>query len=404
MNDLATQPTQPTKTSIVVPIKDRIVSIDVLRGLVMMIMALDHVRDFFHGASAQFDPLDLRFTSVPIFLTRWITHYCAPVFVFLAGTSAFLILGRKGEKGLSKFLFTRGLWLIIAEVTIINFGWDFVRAFSTTVLQVIWALGISMIVLSVLVYLPRWLLLTIAFVIIFGHNMLDNIRVDSTSAEAVGWSLLHQQRFFTFGSFRLLVIYPVLPWIGVMTAGFCFGEIYGRYQAEQRRKLLAATGVICMLLFIALRYSNFYGDPSHWSVQKSPVFTLLSFVNTTKYPPSLLYLLMTLGPAILFLSFAEKPLNKVSSVIAIYGRVPMFYYILHIYLIHVAFVIIEAARGFSVSQLLNNSIINPIPNTGFSLITVYIIWIAIVALLYPLCKRYDAYKQANKQKWWLSYL
>lgn len=392
------------QNAIVIPKNERIVSIDVLRGLVMIIMALDHVRDFFHSVAFQYNPLDLQQTSVAIFLTRWVTHFCAPAFVFLAGTSAFLTSERKGKKNLSKFLLTRGLWLVIAEVTVVNFGLDFFHVFSFMLLQTIWALGFSMIALSALIYLPKRLLLVIALAIIAGHNALDWVHVPGNNIQAFGWSFLHDQRMFVFGTFRLLVAYPVLPWIGVMDAGYCFGELYSRFKEGQRKKILAAIGLICIIVFIALRLSNKYGDMNLWSQQKNFIFTLLSFINTTKYPPSLLYILMTLGPSILFLAFAEKPLNKITNIVAVYGRVPLFYYVLHFYCIHIAFFVIGYIAGFRIDQLMSSYILNPLPGFGFRLSVVYVIWIGIVSLLYPLCKRYDGYKVANKDKWWLSYL
>lgn len=392
------------QASPVAPAGQRIVSIDVLRGLVMIIMALDHVRDFFHSSAIEFDPLDLQKTSVLIFLTRWITNYCAPVFVFLSGTSAFLTLERKGKKGLSKFLFTRGLWLVIVEVTLINFSLNFLQFFSFLLLQTIWALGISMMVLSALIYLPKRLLLVTGLVIITCHNLLDNFHVPGNTLQALGWSILHELKFFTFSGFGLLVGYPVLPWIGVMTAGYCFGELYTRYRPHQRKRILTGIGVFCIIAFIALRYSNLYGDLNRWSHQKNTVFTILSFIKTTKYPPSLLYILMTLGPAILFLAFAEKPLNSINRVVAVFGRVPMFYYIMHLYFIRIAHIILALLSGFDFSKITASSIFQPLQGFGFRLPVVYIIWLTLIVLLYPLCKRYDAYKTANKQKWWLSYL
>jgi len=326
------------------------------------------------------------------------------VFVFLAGTSAYLTLERKGKKGLSKFLFTRGLWLVIAEVTVVNFGLDFFHIFSFILLQTIWALGFSMIALSVLIYLPKRLLLVVALAIIAGHNALDPVQIPGNNIQALGWSFLHDQQIFVFGAFRLLVAYPLLPWIGVMSAGYCFGEVYTRLTGAQRKRILAVTGLICIIVFIVLRLSNKYGDLNLWSQQKNFLFTLLSFINTTKYPPSLLYILMTLGPAILFLAFAEKPLNKITNIVAVYGRVPFFYYVLHIYGIHIAFLVIGYITGFSMSELFSSYILNPLPGFGFTLPGIYVIWIGIVSLLYPLCKWYDAYKIANKHKWWLSYL
>lgn len=382
----------------------RFASIDILRGTVMIIMALDHVREFFHHSARVFDPLDLRYTSVFIFSTRWITHFCAPVFVFLAGTSAFLTLQRKGQRGLSWFLFTRGLWLVIAELTVVNFGFDFLQIFSVVILETIWALGISMIALSVLLYLPKPLLLIIALVIVAGHDSLDNIRVTGNSATSLIWSLLHQPNLFVFGKFRLLVAYPVLPWIGVMALGYCFGEFYRRYSPSKRIRIFLALGIISIIIFVALRSTNLYGDPAKWSHQKNTLFTLLSFINTSKYPPSLLFILMTLGPAILFLAFVEIPLNKITNLIAVYGRVPLFYFIVHIFFIHIAYILIGIITATDIGKLFRSNLIEPIPEFGFKLWIVYVIWIAIVALLFPLCKWYDAYKTANKQKWWLSYL
>lgn len=383
----------------------RVVSIDVLRGLVMIIMALDHVRDFFHGVATQFDPLDLQRTSIAIFLTRWITHYCAPTFVFLSGTSAYLTVERKGRKGLSRFLFTRGLWLVIVELTLINFSINFLHCFSLVLLQVIWALGLSMIALSALIYLPPRVLLVVALAIIAGHNLLDSVTVGGNDLKALGWSLLHQPNFFTFGNFQLLVAYPVLPWIGVMAAGYCFGELYTtRFSSAERKKILVTLGFLCIVFFIVLRFTNIYGDSSLWSKQRSTIFTILSFIRTTKYPPSLLYILMTLGPAILFLAFAEKPLNRVTKVLAIYGRVPMFYYICHLYLIRLAHILLGILSGHPLKQVLSMTMLQQVPGFGFRLVIVYLIWISIVVLLYPLCKRYDQYKMANRQKWWLSYL
>ncbi|HUS03842.1 MAG TPA: heparan-alpha-glucosaminide N-acetyltransferase domain-containing protein [Chitinophagaceae bacterium] len=383
----------------------RIQSIDLLRGIVMVIMALDHVRDFFHWSAFKYDPLDFSHTSTPIFMTRWITHFCAPVFVFLAGTSAWLIGVRKGKKALSKLLLTRGLWLLLVEVIVMNFAFFFDIHFNAIVLQVIWATGISMIFLSFLVFLPKRILLILALLIIGGHNLLDNFHVEGNGADAVVWSMLHELKFFTFGKFNLLILYPVLAWIGVMCAGYCFGELYTNYDAARRKKLLIIIGSVCIILFIVIRYINVYGDLSHWHKQNTPVFTVLSFINTTKYPPSLLYILMTIGPAILVLAFIEGPLSKAGKIISTYGRVPMFYYIIHFYVIHIGFIIAALLTGYNWDKAINaGPITQPLPDYGFKLWQVYLIWITIVALLYPLCRWYSNYKLRNPQKWWLSYL
>jgi uncharacterized membrane protein len=382
----------------------RIQSIDLLRGLVMVIMALDHVRDFFHWSAFQYNPLDLSQTSTPIFLTRWITHFCAPIFVFLAGTSAYLTGLRKGKKALSKFLLTRGLWLLLLEITVINFSFSF-DILNGIALQVIWALGVSMIFLSFLIFLPKRILLILALLIIYGHNLLDNFHVEGNSTDAVVWSMLHELKFFPFGKFNLFVLYPVLAWIGVMCAGYCFGELYTKYDALKRKKILIILGSVCIALFIVIRYTNLYGDQNHWHKQNTAVFTVLSFINTTKYPPSLLFILMTIGPAILALAFIEKPLSRLGKVIAVYGKVPMFYYIIHFYVIHIGFVIAAMLTGYKLDQAINAGPLgNPLPDYGFKLWQVYTIWISIVALLYPLCKWYSDYKFRNPQKWWLSYL
>ncbi|HUS02363.1 MAG TPA: heparan-alpha-glucosaminide N-acetyltransferase domain-containing protein, partial [Chitinophagaceae bacterium] len=383
----------------------RIQSIDLLRGLVMVIMALDHTRDYFHWSAFHYDPLDFSQTTAPIFLTRWITHFCAPIFVFLAGTSAYLIGIRKGKKVLSKFLLTRGLWLLFLEITVVGFGISFNWYFNFLFLQVIWALGISMIVLSFLIYLPKRILLLTGIIIIAAHNSLDNIHVGGNGVDAFLWSALHEPKFFSYSPFQIMLLYPVLAWIGVMIAGYCFGELYTRYDTEKRKKILIALGIGCIILFIIIRATNIYGDQLHWEKKNTLLFTFLSFINTTKYPPSLLYILMTIGPGILFLGLTERPLNRFGKIISVYGKVPMFYYVLHFYIIHLVSVIAGLINGYSLNEMINGAPGGqPLQNFGYHLWVVYLIWISIVALLYPLCRWYSNYKLRNPQKWWLSYL
>ena len=382
----------------------RIQSIDLLRGLVMIIMALDHTRDFFHWSAQHYDPLDFSKTSAPIFLTRWITHYCAPVFVFLAGTGAWLTGNRKGKKYLSKFLITRGLWLIFLEIVVVNFGVSFNIYFNFFMLQTIWALGLSMMVLSFLIYIPKRILLGLALLIIVGHNSLDKIHVEGNGFEAFLWSALHDPKFFKWGNVTVFLLYPVLSWIGVMAAGYCFGEIYTRFDAARRKTILTWLGLLCISLFIIIRFTNVYGDASAWSTQATPVFTFLSFINVTKYPPSLLYILMTIGPAILFLAFTEKPLNKFGNIISIYGKVPMFYYLIHFYVLHIAAITAGLLTGFSLQKMLTFTPDNPLLDFGFKLSVVYLVWISVVALLYFPCRWYAKYKFSHPEKWWLSYL
>ena len=382
----------------------RISSIDLLRGIVMIIMALDHTRDYFHYSAQFYDPLDLSQTTVSIFLTRWVTHFCAPVFMFLAGTSAYLIGQRKSKKQLSFFLFTRGLWLMFLELTVVYFGWSFNYHFPVSALITIWALGFSMVALSAIIYLPYKIILAVGIIIIAGHNFLDNYHVAGNSFKAFIWDELHDPRPIIFNGHVIITGYPVLAWIGIITLGYCFGAFYKKgFNSLRRKKWLVGIGVGVIILFIILRTFNIYGDSQLWVNQKTPLFTFLSFINVTKYPPSLLYTLITLGPAIIFLVFAEKPLNRVTSFISVYGRVPMFYYLLHIYLIHLLAMVASQLTGFGWRVMISD-IFPEVKGYGFSLPVIYLIWIGVVLALYPLCKRYDRYKTMHKEKWWLSYL
>ncbi len=382
----------------------RIQSIDLLRGLVMIIMALDHTRDYFHASAQIYDPLDLSQTSPIIFLTRWVTHFCAPVFMFLAGTSAFLVGQRKSKKQLSFFLFTRGLWLMFLELTVVYFGWTFNIHFPVSALITIWALGVSMIALSVFIHLPFKIILTIGILIVATHNFLDNIHVPGNDLKAFLWDELHDPRPINFYGHFIFTGYPVLPWIGIITLGYCFGRFYEKdFNAIKRKKWLLFIGSSAIILFIILRSANIYGDQLFWANQKSGLFTFLSFINVTKYPPSLLYTLITLGPALIFLAFTEKPLNRFTSFISVYGRVPMFYYLLHIYLLHFLAMIAAQLTGFGWKAMIVDTF-PEIKGYGFSLAVVYLIWIGVVLALYPLCRWYDKYKTTHKEKWWLSYL
>jgi uncharacterized membrane protein len=386
----------------------RLDSVDVLRGLVMVIMALDHVRDYF--INVRFDPTDLTQTNAALFFTRWITHFCAPVFVFLAGTAAFLSTARGKSRGeLARFLVTRGLWLILLEFTVIRFAWtfdmDIKRIFFV---QVIWALGVSMIVLAGLIYLPLRAIAAIGIAMIAGHNLFD-VPNDSTGAfgaltSPVGWlgTILHVEGVTTLpGGLALFVAYPLIPWVGVMAVGYAFGVLLTRPEAERRRSLLLLGGGLT-LGFIVLRALNIYGDPSRWSVQSSPLFTLLSFLNTTKYPPSLLFLLMTLGPSIMLLVPFERWTGAVARFFIVYGRVPLFFYVLHLFLIHAAAVLVAGATGFGAHALMREWMVIP-EGWGFSLPVVYLIWAAVVLALYPVCRWFAGVK-ARRREAWLSYL
>ncbi len=412
------------------PPRARIDSIDLLRGIVMVIMMLDHTRDFIHSGALLFDPLDLSKTTVWLFLTRWITHFCAPVFVFLAGSGAYLQFARgKSKRELSRFLITRGLWLIILEVTVVRAAAFFnLDPRFLLFLQVIWVIGFSMIVLAALIHLPLKVVAGFGLVMIAAHNYFDRFPVKPwqgpqspvPSWGAKLWMLFHQPGIFPIGprfpSPLAFVLYPLIPWIGVMAVGYALGALYSK-DAQVRRRWLLMIGGIATLLFIMIRAIDKYGEPLHWSRQKNFVFTILSFINTTKYPPSLDYLLMTLGPAIIALAFFEPGRDLIAglsqsagswirSFFVTFGRVPLFYYILQWVTAHTIAVILHAAFGKPVHWLFQTPIdwfTNPPQGNGFNLIVVYLSWIGGVLLLYPLCKWFAGVK-ARRRDWWLSYL
>jgi uncharacterized membrane protein len=380
----------------------RIDSIDLLRGIVMIIMALDHARDFFHSDAALFDPTDLAKTNIVLFFTRWITHYCAPVFVFLAGTGVFISLSRgKSKSVLTKFLITRGLWLIVLELTIVRFGWSFnVDYASFTVLQVIWVIGVSMIVLAGLIHLRLSMITVFGALLVLCHNLLDGIQPETFASMSNLWYLLHVQGLIQFLGINIFVIYPLIPWIGVMALGYTFGSII-ILPADVRKKFLLRLGIVLTAAFVVLRAINIYGDPSPWSTQSSFSFTLLSFLNTTKYPPSLLFLLMTLGPAILILVYLENWKGWLADHVVIFGRVPMFYYILHIVLLHIMSGIANyPAFGFNAFTF--DPLTLPV-GFGFDLWAAYAAWIAAIVILYPLCRWYAELKKRSSNSL-LSYL
>ena len=403
--------TKTEKSPVAVAAKktSRIESIDVLRGLVMVIMALDHVRDYFHKDAFLYSPTDLSRTSLWLFGTRWLTHFCAPIFVFLAGISAYQYGIRRGRTELVFFLWTRGLWLVFIEIVILSLFRSFNLSFPFFSLQVIWAIGICMIVLSAIVQTNAKAIAIIAVTLIAAHNILDQIHIPGNGAAAFIWSVLHDENKFTYGTFTFYVHYPVIPWIGLMTLGYYLGRLYTPgFDGERRRTLLIIMGLISIVFFVNLRYTNWYGDPHKWTVQQTQLRTLLSFFNVTKYPPSLLYMLITFGPALVFLALSEKPLNSLTSKLAMFGRTAMFYYLAHILLIHVLALFGARMQGFPWSSMVLSTKVDDsatLKGYGFSLPVVYLIWIALVLILYPICKWYDQYKRNNvHQKWWLSYL
>ncbi len=385
--------------------KNRIESIDLLKGLVMVIMALDHTRDYFHYSANFFDPTDPTQSTLPIFFTRWITNFCAPSFSFLAGLSAFMVGKRKTISELSGFLFKRGLWLLFIQFTIINFGWQFDIQFRVDVFSVIAVLGISMIILAALIHLPRTFILIFSCLLIFGHNLLDNIHFPNSFL----WANIHDPASFNFSdNFKYYADYSIIPWIAVMSLGYCFGSFYEKsYNIAGRKKVFNIIGISAIILFIILRWSNTYGDPIHWTNLGSMPKTLMSFLQLSKYPPSLLFLLVPLGGMLLFMSNTEELKGKAVNFFSTFGRVPFFFYIIHIYVIHSLAMLFSQLSGFGWQKMVLPDVIwlsTGLKGYGFSLLVVYAIWIGIIILLYPLCKMFDKYKQTHKEKWWLSYL
>ncbi len=384
----------------------RLDSVDLLRGLVMIVMALDHTRDFFHSSAIHgISPLDLARTTPWIFFTRWITHFCAPTFMFLAGTGAFLSIMRgKSKRELSWFLVTRGAWLIFLELTLLMwFGWSFAIHPTEYTFATLWALGWSMIVLAGLIHLPLWVITTFGLTLILGHNALDGIKPESWGAWAPLWKVLHAGGAFTVaGEIQFFAFYPLIPWIGVMAAGYSFGAIY-QWDPARRRTWLLRLGAVLTLGFVLLRWSNLYGNPTLWAAQKNGGFTVLSFLNCAKYPPSLLYLLMTLGPGLILLAWFERGTPPWLKPALVFGRVPMFYYLLHIPLIHGLAVLMNWLRfggGNFTSVRIHDA---PPPDAGVGLVGVYAVWLAVVCGVYPLCRWFADLKRRRRDTVWLSY-
>jgi len=388
------QPDLPAKRA-------RIESVDVVRGVIMILMAIDHTRDFFGNSGI--NPTNPATTTIPLFFTRWITHFCAPTFFLLTGTGAFLARRRKSTRELSWFLFTRGLWLIFLELVVSRvFGWQFNLDYRVTLLIVLWALGWAMIVLSALVYLPAAAVGAFGIVMIATHNLLDSV----TWMNWV-WSILHVPGvLLATPRFVILVAYPLIPWVGVTAAGYSLGQIYS-WPSDRRRKFLLCLGIGLSVAFVVLRSINIYGDPLRWSTQKSAAFTVLSFLNTTKYSPSLLFLLMTLGPTTLFLWAVDGGTPRWLRPALIFGKVPMFYYLFHIPLIHLIALAVCCARYGQVHWMFESPNIASFPVTqppgwGYSLPVVYLVWAIVVLTLYPLCRWFAGLRQRRSDAW-LSY-
>jgi uncharacterized membrane protein len=390
----------------------RLSSIDALRGVVMIVMALDHVRDFFHVAAASFSPTDLTRTTPILFFTRWITHFCMPVFMFAAGMGAFLFAQRHHSRTeRSRFLVSRGLWFILLELTVMQVAYNFSFSLQFMIpLLILWIFGLCMIAMAALAYLPlRWLAVVSIAAMVF-HNGLDAIKASQFGSAGPVWNLVHQPGVMTVAGKLVLAPYTFLPWVAVMAAGFCFAGVF-QLAPARRQRIMAVLGVALTLAFVVIRSVNRYGDPAPWSHQKSTVFTVLSFLNCTKYPASLDFLLMTLGPALLVLAYFDRRTLNPENPLFVFGRVPMFYFILHFYLIHTFSV---AAAWLTYGTAAARFTFMPVPsmggsrdafpaNFGYALWVVYGVWILVVALLYPPC-RWFARVKATHRNWWLSYL
>lgn len=386
------------------PANSRIASIDILRGIVMIIMALDHTRDFFHNTAMTADPLDTDTTTPWLFFTRWITHYCAPTFVFLSGLSAYLAAQKRTPSAASNFLLKRGLWLIIAELVIITLGLTFNPLYNIFILQVIWAIGCSMIVLGLLMKVSFKAILIVGLILFFGHNILDYFNLPGNMWKVLFTSL---GTVIPIGNNRFIfAFYAVFPWTGAMLLGYCTGYFFRReISVEKRRRFLLMTGSAATLLFIILRSINRYGNPTPWEAQKSPLNTFLEFIDVSKYPPSLDFLCMTLGPALLLLAVLEQAKGKWKEIVSTYGSVPFFYYVLHFYLLHFLLVIAFFLSGYTAKDIVDPNIpflFRP-ADFGYSLPVVYLIWIIVVAVLYKPSKWFWQYRQTHDQ-WWLKYI
>lgn len=374
----------------------------------MVVMALDHTRDFFSNTAAAFDPTDLAHTTPALFFTRWVTHFCAPIFVFLAGTGSYLSLARGGfdKYRLAKFLATRGLWLLFLEVFVISpLGWSFSLSFGFTRLQVIWVIGLSMMILaSLVVALPSRVIGVLGVLMILTHDVFDGARAAWLGSAQGVWKVLHGLQFFQpFPHKFVASLYPLIPWVGVMMAGFAAGELM-TLEASRRRRILLTLGGVSTISFVVLRAANVYGDPSPWSAQPRFSYTVLSFLRCSKYPPSLLYLLMTLGPALLALGLLDRSraTGWLTARLRDLGRVPLFYYLLHLPLLH-GFAILLALVTYGDASWLRHDLMAPKaaapslpPGYGYQLPVVYAIWIATVVVLYPACRWFGKVKHQSR--------
>lgn len=385
----------------------RIYSIDFTRGFVMIMMVLDHVRDLMHVSSITQNPVDLSTTTPALFFTRVITHLCAPIFVFLAGTSVYISFINSGNPGQSKkLLFRRGFWLILLEFTLVNFGVWFDPGFHTYIFQVIAAIGFGFIVLSFMLRLSPTTIGFTGLIIIFGHNLLSFIPLEGLPLVKTILSPLFTTTAFPVTPQTTFIMgYPPIPWLGIMLVGFASGKLF-ELPDYKRRNTFLKIGLGALILFTVLRFINIYGDPSLWTSQKNNLYTFLSFINLTKYPPSLQFSLMTLGIMFIILSMAEKIKNRFTNFVSVYGKVPFFFYLIHWYIIHPLLIVIMFIQGFHWADLdfASGNFGRPKGTySGLELWAIYLVWIGVVLILYYPCRKYSHYK-AEHNEWWLKYI
>ncbi len=383
----------------------RVYSIDVLRGLVMVIMALDHVRDLLHTTAIAQQPTDLNTTTPVLFFTRWITHLCAPTFVFLSGTSAFLSMKRTNDLSASRrFLLTRGLWLMVLEFTLVGFGVWFDVRFTVLFFNVFATIGIGFMVLALLLKCSPKTIGIIGLCILFLHNLAPLVPGDESALFKKVLMPLFAPASYSLGNDRLFIIgYPPIPWLGIMLVGFACARFF-EWEIKKQQSLFLKLGVAAIGLFTLLRFINIYGDPAPWSQQKSGLFTFLSFINVTKYPPSLQFCLLLLGCMFLIAAALAGIKNKCTELVCVYGKVPLFYFVLHWYLIHPLVFVMVFMQGFKASDMVFGfNFGRPKTGSGIPLWGVYLVWIGIVVAMYPLCKWYGRYKERNKRKMWVRY-
>jgi uncharacterized membrane protein len=379
----------------------RLASVDALRGLVMVLMALDHTRDYF--SSASFDSLDVDQTTPGLFLTRWITHFCAPAFFLLAGLGPSLSRSRgKSPSALAQFLLTRGAFLVLVDLTLVRLGWDFNLKFQGGLWFIVLStLGFSMMALAGLVYLPRLWVGALGVALIAGHNLLDGVQYDRLGPFGPLWTFLHVHQADEVAGVPFYVTYPFIPWVGVMAIGYALGLLTCQ-RARDRRRSFLLVGAGLTAAFIVLRAVGHYGDPEPWSPEYGGVRAVLSFLRTMKYPPSLQYLLMTLGPILLALGFLEGRRGPLIRWLTTFGRVPLFFYVAHLYVIHALVVAVAALSGFDPLSVCVEY--NQLPdNWGFSLPVVYFFWLLVLGILYAPCAWFRKLKKRSKNVL-LSYL